>query len=149
MEKETMTVAHILSSKGRGVFTAAAEDTLESVAKTLSDKRIGSVVIVNDKDAIVGIISERDIVRALARNGAGALGLKVATVMTSEVRTCSPRDSEGELMAMMTEHRIRHLPVVEGGKLAGMISIGDVVKFRIEAIEREAEDMKSYIATAG
>ena len=144
-----MTVAQILSSKGRAVFTATAGDTLESIAKTLSEKRIGSVVIVNEKNAIAGIISERDIVRALARNGAGALGLKAASIMTSEVRTCSPHDSEGELMAMMTEHRIRHLPVVEGGKLAGMVSIGDVVKFRIEAIEREAEDMKSYIATAG
>ena len=115
----------------------------------LADKRIGSVVIVDAKGAIVGILSERDIVRAVARKGAAALALEASTMMTSEVRTCAPPDSEADLMAMMTEHRIRHLPVIEAGRLAGMISIGDVVKFRIEAMEREAEDMKSYTATAG
>lgn len=144
-----MSVAQILSSKGRAVHTALASDSLEAIAKTLADKRIGSVVITDAKGAIAGIVSERDIVRAIARNGAGALELPANSVMTSEVRTCGPGDSEAELMAVMTAHRIRHLPVVEGGRLAGMISIGDVVKFRIEAIEREAEDMKSYIATAG
>ena len=144
-----MSVAQILSSKGRAVHTALASDKLEAVAKILADKRIGSVVITDAKGGIAGILSERDIVRAVARNGAGALELPASAVMTSEVRTCGPGDSEGELMAVMMAHRIRHLPVVEAGRLTGMISIGDVVKFRIEAIEREAEDMKSYIATAG
>ncbi|MFO0990802.1 MAG: CBS domain-containing protein [Hyphomicrobiales bacterium] len=144
-----MSVAQILSSKGRAVHTALATDKLEAIAKILADKRIGSVVITDAKGGIAGILSERDIVRAVARNGVGALELPASTVMTSEVRTCGPGDSEGELMAVMTAHRIRHLPVVEAGRLTGMISIGDVVKFRIEAIEREAEDMKSYIATAG
>ncbi|MBL8905324.1 MAG: CBS domain-containing protein [Rhizobiales bacterium] len=144
-----MSVAQILSAKGRTVHTAMASDKLEAVAKTLADKRIGSVVITDGKGGIAGILSERDIVRAVARNGAGALELPASSAMTSDVRTCAPSDSEAELMAVMTAHRIRHLPVIEGGRLAGMISIGDVVKFRIEAIEREAEDMKSYIATAG
>jgi len=126
-----------------------AADKLETIAKTLADKRIGSVVITDAKGGIVGIVSERDIVRALARNGAGALNLPASTVMSSDVRTCDPNDSEAELMAVMTQLRIRHLPVVENDRLAGMISIGDVVKFRIEAIEREAEEMKTYIATAG
>ncbi len=144
-----MSVAQILSTKGRAVHTAMASDKLETIAKGLADKRIGSVVITDAKGEIAGIVSERDVVRALARNGAGALDLAASVVMTSDVRTCGLADSEVELMAVMTAHRIRHLPVVEGGRLAGMISIGDVVKFRIEAIEREAEDMKSYIATAG
>lgn len=144
-----MSVAQILSSKGRAIHTAMASDKLETIAKTLADKRIGSVVITDAKGAIAGIVSERDIVRAVARNGAGALDLPANSVMSSEVQTCAPSDSEAELMAVMTAHRIRHLPVMENGRLAGMISIGDVVKFRIEAIEREAEDMKSYIATAG
>lgn len=144
-----MTVAQILASKGRSVFTASPTDRLDTVAKMLADKRIGSVVIIDAKGGIVGIVSERDIVRAVARKGASALALEASTMMTSDVRTCALQDSEAELMAMMTEHRIRHLPVIEAGRLAGMISIGDVVKFRIEAIEREAEDMKSYIATAG
>jgi len=144
-----MSVAQILSSKGRAVHTAVAADKLEAIAKTLADKRIGSVVITDAKGGIVGIVSERDIVRALARNGVGALNLPASTVMSSDVRTCDPSDSEAELMAVMTQLRIRHLPVVENGRLAGMISIGDVVKFRIEAIEREAEEMKTYIATAG
>jgi CBS domain-containing protein len=144
-----MSVAQILSSKGRAIHTAMASDKLETIAKTLADKRIGSVVITDAKGAIAGIVSERDIVRAVARNGAGALDLPASSVMSSEVQTCAPSDSEAELLAVMTAHRIRHLPVMENGRLAGMISIGDVVKFRIEVIEREAEDMKSYIATAG
>ena len=144
-----MSVAQILSSKGRAIHTAMASDKLETIAKTLADKRIGSVVITDAKGAIAGIVSERDIVRAVARNGAGALDLPASSVMSNEVQTCAPSDSEAELLAVMTAHRIRHLPVMENGRLAGMISIGDVVKFRIEVIEREAEDMKSYIATAG
>ena len=87
--------------------------------------------------------------RALAEHGAKSMAMPVSGIMSKAVKTCKVGDSETELMALMTTHRIRHLPVVDGGKLAGMISIGDIVKFRIEAIEREAEDMKSYIASAG
>jgi CBS domain-containing protein len=144
-----MSVAQILSTKSREVTTAKSQDTVRSVAQTLASKRIGAVVIVHDAGRIEGIISERDVVRCIALDGSEALNLKVSSVMTAKVKTCSEADSESELMAMMTENRIRHLPVVHNGKLTGMISIGDLVKFRIEAIEREAADMKAYIASAG
>ncbi len=144
-----MSVAHILGTKSRDVVSAKSQDTVRSIAQTLTTKRIGAVVILSDTGTIEGIISERDVVRCIAIDGAGALDFKVAKVMTTKVKTCAETDSESELMAMMTENRIRHLPVVHKGKLTGMISIGDLVKFRIEAIEREAADMKAYISNAG
>jgi CBS domain-containing protein len=144
-----MPVSHILTDKGRSVITAKPNATIHQVAKMLAENRIGAVVIVNEAGSLAGIVSERDIVRALAAEGAGAMEKIVSDIMSRNVRTCKAGDSEGELMSLMTAHRIRHLPVVDNGKLAGMISIGDVVKFRIKAIEREAEEMKSYIATAG
>jgi CBS domain-containing protein len=144
-----MTVSHILSAKGRDVVTAKPEDTIRSVAQTLATRRIGAVIILSDAGRIEGIISERDVVRAIAKDGADALDHHVSKVMTSKVKTCSDTDSEAALMTMMTENRIRHLPVVSHGKLVGMISIGDVVKYRIEAIEHEAEDLKAYISSAG
>jgi CBS domain-containing protein len=144
-----MTVAQILKGKGRNVITASIDESVAAIVKTLAEKRIGAVILTKPDGALAGIISERDIIRALAENGSKALDLKAREIMTAKVHTCTPEDSEGELMAMMTVNRIRHLPVMESRKLAGMISIGDVVKFRMEAIEREAEEMKSYIATAG
>jgi CBS domain-containing protein len=141
-----MSVSHILKSKGRDVITGSTKDNLGSIAQTLAAKRIGAIVILSDSGKIEGIVSERDVVRCLAAEGAKALDVPVSKIMTKGVKTCSDDDSETELMAMMTENRIRHLPVVDKGKLTGMISIGDVVKFRIEAIEREAADMKAYIA---
>jgi CBS domain-containing protein len=141
-----MSVSHILKSKGRDVITAKAQDSLGAIAQTLASKRIGAIVILSDQGKIEGIVSERDVVRCLAAEGAKALHVPVSKIMTKGVKTCSEQDSEIELMALMTENRIRHLPVVDHGKLTGMISIGDVVKFRIEAIEREAADMKAYIA---
>ena len=144
-----MTVAQILNSKGRAVIIATPDDTLKNIADTLAKKRIGAVVIIDREGDIAGIVSERDIVRAISAMGAAALNKPASQIMTTSVMTCGPRDSEAELMGLMTEHRIRHLPVVDEGKLDGMISIGDVVKFRIEAIEREAEEMKVYIASSG
>jgi CBS domain-containing protein len=144
-----MSVSHILKAKGRDVITAGASATVSDIARTLSEKRIGAVVITGPGGKIEGIVSERDVVKHVGRDGAKALDLPVSAIMTKAVRTAREGDSESELMALMTEHRIRHLPVVHDGKLVGMISIGDVVKNRIEAIEREAEDMKAYIATAG
>jgi CBS domain-containing protein len=144
-----MTVAQILTRKGSAVITVAPSATLHGVVDLLAKNRIGAVVVDDGKGGIAGIVSERDVVRALSQHGGGAMGKTVADIMTKKVRTCTPQDTEGELMGLMTEHRIRHLPVLEGGKLAGMISIGDVVKLRIESIEREAEEMKSYIASAG
>jgi CBS domain-containing protein len=143
-----MAVSHILGVKGRNVFVVRPTDTVETIAKLLGEKRIGAVVVTDDKDHIAGIVSERDVVRHLAAEGAGILKKTASSIMTSNVHTCQDGDSEQELMALMTSRRIRHLPVVKDGKLNGMISIGDVVKFRIEAIEREAADMKAYIAGA-
>jgi CBS domain-containing protein len=131
------------------VVTAGSNETVAAIVKTLAERRIGAVVVTKPDGTLAGIVSERDIVKALAERGNKALDLKAGEIMTAKVHTCSPDDSEGELMAMMTVNRIRHLPVMEKNKLAGMISIGDVVKFRMEAIEREAEEMKSYIASAG
>jgi len=144
-----MTVAQILTRKGSAVITVMPSETLHGVVDLLAKNRIGAVVVLDGKGGIAGIVSERDVVRALSQHGGGAMGKTVADIMTKKVRTCTPQDTEGELMGLMTEHRIRHLPVLEGGKLAGMISIGDVVKLRIESIEREAEELKSYIASAG
>jgi len=143
-----MSVAHILKAKGRDVITAGPSDTIKQTATTLAEKRIGAIVILGAGGTIEGIISERDIVRAVAKEGAASLDKPVSSIMTREVKHCAESDSEQDLMALMTQHRIRHIPVVSGGKLAGMISIGDVVKFRIEQIERDAEDMKAYIAGA-
>jgi CBS domain-containing protein len=129
-----MSVSHILNTKGRSVVTAAPHDTVRSVAKALAEKRIGAIIVTNQNNVIQGIVSERDIVRCIATQGMDALEIPVSKIMTSKVKTCADEDSEIELMALMTENRIRHLPVVNNGKLGGMISIGDVVKFRIEAI---------------
>lgn len=143
-----MSVSHILKHKGGDIVAASQSDTIKAITETLAQKRIGAVIITDGNGKIAGIVSERDVVRCLAEKGAEALLLTAASIMTKNVKTCSISDSETELMAMMTENRIRHLPVVEKGKLVGMISIGDVVKFRIEAIERDAADMKAYIAGA-
>jgi CBS domain-containing protein len=144
-----MPVSHILGVKGRSIITAKPSATVHEVSKTLAANRIGAVVIVDETGALAGIASERDIVRALAGEGSAALAKPVSEIMSRNVRTCRTGDSERELMSLMTTHRIRHLPVMDNGKLTGMVSIGDVVKLRIESIEREAEEMKSYIASAG
>lgn len=144
-----MSVAHILKKKGNNVVTVEPSQTLLEVAGILAKHRIGAVIVVDPAGGLAGIVSERDLVRTLANEGVAALTRTAREFMTAKVRTCSPRDTEAGLMGLMTEHRIRHLPVVDDGKLVGMISIGDVVKLRIEMIEREAEEMKSYIASAG
>lgn len=143
-----MSVAQILKQKGRDVVTAAPSDTVKVVAEMLAHRKIGAVVIMAEQGRVDGIVSERDIVRVIAEKGPDALRHAVGDIMTRNVKFCAEDDSEAELMSLMTQHRIRHLPVVTNGRLGGMISIGDVVKFRIEAIERDAADMKAYIAGA-
>jgi CBS domain-containing protein len=143
-----MPVSHMLKTKGRNVFTVRPTDTINDVAKILGEKKIGAVVVTDEQGTIAGIVSERDVVRHIASDGAAVLSKPASAIMTRNVHTCQEGDSEQDLMALMTSKRIRHVPVVKDGKLNGMISIGDVVKFRIEAIEREAEDMKAYIAGA-
>ena len=140
-----MPVAHILNQKGRSVITVSPDQSLQDVAQVLARHRIGAVVVAGPDGEIAGILSERDVVKAIAAEGGKALVLKAKDAMTAKVRTCSPGDTESELMSMMTEHRIRHLPVVEKGKLAGMISIGDVVKAHHAALSQENHYLKCYI----
>lgn len=143
-----MTVRSILDSKGRNVVTIAPERTLAEAAKTLTAKRIGAVVATGEDGRIAGILSERDIVVAIGERGGAALAESVASAMTAKVRSCREHDTVNHVMEIMTKGRFRHVPVEEDGKLVGIISIGDVVKRRIEDVEREAEDIRSYIATA-
>ena len=144
-----MAVAHILRQKGTSVFTVEPGDSVQTIVDMLAPHRIGAVVVVDAAGGIAGIVSERDVVRAMVGDAAGVVSKTAKDIMTVKVRTCSPSDSEAELMQMMTESRIRHLPVVANGRVTGMISIGDVVKLRIESMEAEADQMKTYIASAG
>jgi CBS domain-containing protein len=142
-----MKVESILKSKGSRVVTMRPEASIATVAHRLKIDRIGAVVISVDGASIAGILSERDILHGLADHGADVLGMKAADLMTREVFTCSPGDSIRQVMANMTNRRIRHLPVVEQGKLLGIVSIGDVVKSRVEEVEIEATVLReAYIA---
>ncbi len=140
-----MFVSDILSQKGGSVFTVTPGTSIAQVAQQLSVRRIGSVLVLDDAGAVVGIVSERDIVRALASHGAKALELEARQVMTRDVVTCDPDESIDKVMQSMTSGRFRHLPVVHRGELLGIVSIGDVVKLRIEETQHEAEALKAYI----
>jgi len=140
-------VSGVLRHKGHRVVTVAPDQTVESVAKTLTVNRIGAAPVIDDEGRLVGIISERDIVRALSENGASALTLPARRLMTREVTTCAPEDPLVELMGVMTNQRIRHLPVVVGGALLGIVSIGDVVKQRLDEVEFEVEELRRYICS--
>lgn len=142
-----MNVGGILNQKGRNVETASPEATLQDVASVLGSKKIGALIILSSSGKIAGILSERDIVRAIAEGGADALSKPVSAFMTHKVVTCRESDTVNQLMDSMTQGRFRHLPVVENGKLTGVMSIGDVVKYRIAEAEFEAEEMKRYIAS--
>ena len=143
-----MTVAAILAEKGREVVTVAPATTVAEASSLLAERRIGAAVVTDRSGRILGIVSERDIVAALAEYGADALPRDVGSIMTSKVITCAENDTINEVMTRMTRGRFRHLPVVTNGRMVGVISIGDVVKRRIEDVEREAEEMRLYIATA-
>ncbi len=147
-----MNVKEILAAKQRnlGGDIVSIEPTadLAAAAKCLASHRIGAVVIRGAGGRLAGILSERDIVRALAKHGASALDLPVARVMTREVETCVEEDSVAHLMERMTAGKFRHMPVVSGGELIGLISIGDVVKERVGEIEAESEAMRDYIRSA-
>lgn len=143
-----MSVEHILAGKGRQVVTIAPDRTLADAVTCLSERRIGAVVVVDGSGTVLGIISERDVVRAVAEAGGEALKAPVSSRMTAKVVTCVPTTSINEIMGLMTEGKFRHVPVIEGGRLAGIISIGDVVKQRLGDIESEHRAMRDYIATA-
>ena len=143
-----MTVKMILERKGYDVFSAAPETTLADAVAALAKHKIGAIVIVDDKKAIKGILSERDVVRAIAADGADALWRPISEIMTIKVNVCSEKHTVNQVMEIMTRGRFRHLPVEKDGRLYGIVSIGDVVKLRIEEVERESQEIRSYIATA-
>lgn len=141
-----MHVKAILDEKGRKVVTVRPDATLQDAARMLHENRIGALVVLGLNEQIKGILSERDIINAVAKGGAEALGKTVSTVMTSNVHRCAEDTTIDALMSLMSEKRCRHIPVEVNGKLAGMVSIGDVVKSRIREIEFEAQEIKAYIA---
>lgn len=141
-----MQVRHILRDKGREVVSISVDATLSEAARLLARKRIGALVVRDRDGALAGILSERDIVRALAEASVNALAHSVSAHMTRAVETCSEGDSIEDLMEVMTHRRLRHLPVLEEDHLRGIVSIGDVVKTRIAETVREAENLREYIA---
>lgn len=143
-----MNVETILKTKGREVIAVKPGESVASAAETMHRRRIGAALVLGEDGAVEGVLSERDIVRGLATHGGVVLGMKVAELMTSEVLTCEPGDAVDDIMAIMTERRVRHLPVLRNGKLVGVISIGDVVKHRLAEIEGEAQSLREYISTA-
>jgi CBS domain-containing protein len=140
-----MFVSDILTQKGGRVFAIAPEAALTDAVDMLVTRRIGSVLVLDGNGNIAGIISERDVVRALSKKGAAAMSLRVDEAMTSDVVVCDPDDSIDQVMETMTSGRFRHLPVVRRGQLYGLVSIGDVVKARLEDARHEAEALKAYI----
>ncbi len=143
-----MTVSQVLKSKGSSVVTAAPHRTIDDIVGLLAEKRIGAVVIVGAGGEVLGILSERDVIRALAQGGAATLHDAVSKHMTSKVVTATVETTIDAAMAVMTNGRFRHLPVVESDRLVGLISIGDVVKQRLDTIEREKQSILAYIGTA-
>ncbi len=142
-----MIVSQILREKGHDVYTVFKEISVKEVLTLLAEKRIGAVVVTDQADAAEGIISERDVVRGLAQHGSSILDKKVEELMTKNVITHGLDDHIDDLMQEMSKSRIRHLPILDDGKLVGVISIGDVVKNRVEELEAEGNMLRDYIAT--
>lgn len=144
-----MHVRQILGTKERGaggyVATVRTDATLHEVARLLAQHGVGALVVSDDGEHIAGIISERDLARSIADLGAAALDQPVTSAMTGEVSTCSPSDTVGTLMEVMTHERIRHLPVTVGGRMTGIISIGDVVKYRVAELQTESQALQEYL----
>jgi CBS domain-containing protein len=143
-----MTVKAILSRKGGDVVTIAPTASLSAAVKLLAERRIGALIVTGPDNRVAGILSERDIVRTLGERGPAALEDNVAAVMTRKVTTCTEADTISVIMERMTAGKFRHVPVVDQGRLAGVISIGDVVKYRLEEVGRESDALREYIATA-
>ena len=142
-----MLIAQVIREKGPAVHTLPADATLERAARELNEKRVGALVVLDADGAIVGVLSERDLVREIARRGASALTDQVGSAMTREVITAHGDETIDECLGRMTDRRVRHLPVVEHKRLVGIVSIGDLVKHRIAAAEAESAAMQAYIAT--
>ena len=143
-----MTVKTILSTKGSNVLSIEPTATLEAAVAMLAKHRVGALLVLGPDRRVIGILSERDIVRALAERGAGALKEPLAQSMTRKVVTCSQSDTVGALMERMTTGKFRHLPVIEQDQLVGIVSIGDVVKLRVQEMEQESAALRDYIQTA-
>jgi CBS domain-containing protein len=138
-------VSGILKQKGRHVVTVAPEQTVASLVEVLTKNRIGAAPVIGEDGQLVGIVSERDIIRGLSEHAESLLRLPIERLMTRDVRTCSSEDRLCDLAQVMTLQRIRHLPVVQTGALQGIVSIGDVVKQRLEEVQIEVEDLQRYI----
>lgn len=142
-----MNVAQILRSKGDQVVTIGATATIADALALLAKESIGAIVVADGGKTVKGILSERDIVRGLARQGAAVIDRPVTDLMTAEVISCAPDDDTADIMTLMTEKRIRHVPVLRAGKLCGIVTIGDMVKSRLGEVEAEREAMLSYITS--
>ena len=141
-----MLVSQILKAKGDLVFTVSPNETVLAAASLLHSRKVGALVVLDTADAVVGIVSERDLVRVIAQDAAGGLARPVSACMTQDVLFAQMDETVNDLLARMTDRRVRHLPVVQGGRLVGLVSIGDLVKAKIAETEAEAEGLKSYIA---
>ncbi len=141
-----MKVRAMLALKGDNVLTVRTDATIKTAVGTLKSEKIGALIVSDDGSKVQGILSERDVVRGLVTHGASLLDMRVADFMTSNVKTCGMDDNIQDIMSQMTRSRIRHLPAVDNGALRGMISIGDVVKIRLEELETEANALRDYVA---
>jgi CBS domain-containing protein len=142
-----MNIAQILKSKGRAVATARPDCALAEIIARLAQKKIGAIVVVGDNGEVVGILSERDVIRRLAERGEAALKEPASQSMTAAVTSCQESSTLDELMELMTQGRFRHVPVIEDGALVGIVSIGDIVKHHIAEVEMEVTAMRDYFAT--
>jgi CBS domain-containing protein len=141
-----MRVSDVLASKGSGaVFTIRPEASVRELLDQLAERNVGAMIVSNDGHTMIGIVSERDIVRKL-RDADNARDMTVESIMTTDVRVSAPSDSFKSLMQLMTEHRVRHVPVLDDGELVGMLSIGDAVKHRMEQLEFERDQLNKYVA---
>ncbi|GAA3819511.1 CBS domain-containing protein [Amycolatopsis tucumanensis] len=140
-----MRIADLLRSKGNWVATVRPESSITDLLAGLAEHNVGAMVVAGE-DGIAGIVSERDVVRKLNEHGPALLERPVSEIMTTVVATCTPRDSVDDLSVLMTQRRVRHVPVVEGGRLVGIVSIGDVVKSRMEELEATQQQLAAYIA---
>ncbi len=143
-----MNIQSILRDKGSDVFSVGPGEDATAIARALAQHRIGAALVRDVDGAVLGIVSERDIVRALAREGTAALAHTAREMMTADLVTASAATTVAEALGLMTNHRCRHLPVMEDGRLLGMVSIGDLVKARIAEAEREAEDLRAFVTAA-
>ena len=140
-----MLIADVLRGKGNAVATVAPEETVSTLLDLLAEHGVGALVVSADGRSVDGIVSERDVVRRLQREGVGLLGVRVREIMTAEVHTCPPDTNVEDLARIMTERRFRHVPVIVDGSLAGIVSIGDVVKHRIDELQHERDQLTAYI----